>query len=429
VQGEQHLLAATCVGHPVVNERDATITHAISAGLATRRHTTEVIGAQAGATARVLYYMQIPTYSGAETAQLPILRADPDALVACPPDSEVEALVRGVGAETIALPHRRLRVSAGPVEGLRSVGRGVASALDLRKLLRAHPDRTIVYCVSVRPGLVASLASVGLRRRVVWVVPDYLPPSLRAPIRWLASISCSATLPLSQAIADDVVGRSGRLRSRTHVVYPGVDVAGYDASVTAPGRPRAAIVGHVSPQKRTDLAVEVARRVRRQVPDFELDVVGRAQFRDEDFALERELRDRVERDDNLRGAVHFHEKVSEVGSVLAQCGLLLHCRDDEPFGMVLIEAMAAGLPVVAPARGGPLEIVVNGETGFLYPPGDTGAATEAVLRLIQDRDLAVRMGDAARRRVEECFASRLSVDGVKTVLAGLARYRRPVERA
>src|SRR5205807_5038631 len=195
--------------------------------------------------------------------------------------------------------------------------------------------------------------SIGLHRELVWVVPDYLPPSpLGLAVRTIASLTCAAALPLSETIAGDLIGRSRRLRNRTTVVYPGVDLASFDATLVEAGTPRAAVVGHVSPLKRTDMAFEVTRRVRRELPDFELDVVGRAQYRDEDFALERRLHALAEHDHELKGAVHFHEKVAGIQSVLAACGLLLHCRDDEPFGMVLIEAMAAGLPVVAPDRGG-----------------------------------------------------------------------------
>ena len=53
--------------------------------------------------------------------------------------------------------------------------------------------------------------------------------------------------------------------------------------------------------------------------------------------------------------------------------MLLHCADDEPYGLALVEALAAGRPVVAPAAGGPLEIVADG-AGRLYPPGDADAA-------------------------------------------------------
>ena len=75
----------------------------------------------------------------------------------------------------------------------------------------------------------------------------------------------------------------------------------------------------------------------------------------------------------------------------------------EPFGMVYVEAMAMKRPVVAWADGGPVEIIRDGETGYLPARGDVDALAQALLRLVRDPDLRRRMGKAGRRRVEHCF--------------------------
>src|SRR5439155_22591395 len=147
-------------------------------------------------------------------------------------------------------------------ETVRSVGDGLSTARDLRRLLRAHPERRIVYCTSTRPAMVASLAAIGLRRRVLWCLPDFLPRGpVGSAVRVLLRFRAAGALALSEAIKDDFAGGSERLRSLITVVYPGVDAARFDGSATVPGAPLAAIVGHVSPTKRTDLAVDVADRV------------------------------------------------------------------------------------------------------------------------------------------------------------------------
>lgn len=84
----------------------------------------------------------------------------------------------------------------------------------------------------------------------------------------------------------------------------------------------------------------------------------------------------------------------------------------EPLGLVAMEAAAAGLPVVASAHGGVAEVVRDGETGLLVPPGDASALAAAVRVLADDPELAARMGEAGRRRVEEHF-------GVERMLAEL----------
>jgi glycosyltransferase involved in cell wall biosynthesis len=352
----------------------------------------------------VLYLIQSAEVSGAERMHAPLIREDPDALVACPPESGAAEFARGIGADVIPFAFRPLRHSGGLIESFRSVARGLRGARDLRRILKAHPDRDTVFCVSLRAGMLAALASIGLRRKLLWCAADLMPP---APLRWIVRMMIRRTahrvLCLSHAIANDLVGGSEHLRRLSSVVHPGVELEAFDPSVADPRAPVAAVLGHVSPLKRTDLAVDIADAVAADTPDFRLRVIGRAQFRDEDFELERKLREQVEASDRLSAAVRFEGFAEDVGAALSGCGMLLHCRPDEPFGIALIEAMAMGMPVVAPAAGGPLEIVQDGVTGVLYEPDDAIAGAAAVKRLIDDPDGAERMGAAARRRVEEHF--------------------------
>ena len=353
---------------------------------------------------RVIYLIQGAEVSGAERMHAALIRQDPDALVCCPPGSRAEEFARELGADVAPLPFRALRHSGGVIEGLRSVARGLITAFRLRRVLKSEPDRRVVFCTSIRPGMLAAVAAVGLDRRLLWCVPDFLPPApLRSVVRWMVARTAHRALCLSEAIASDLCGESTRLRGLATVVHPGVDLTAFTVPPASTVPERAAVVGHVSHVKRTDLAVEIAARVAASVPEFRLRVVGRAQFRDEDFVLERTLHERVQSSPSLAATVEFAGFAWNLGQVLADCGMLLHCRPDEPFGIVLIEAMAVGVPVVAPAAAGPLEIVEDGVTGILYEPGDAAAGAAAVLRLLADPDLTRRMGLAARERVEAHF--------------------------
>lgn len=373
---------------------------------------------------RVLYVFEQPEYSGAEVMQLPLLLADSDPLATCPPGSRTEAWLEGRGVPTVALRHRTLRHSGGALETLRSLGRGLLSARDLRRILRAHPERAIVCCTSVRPGLLTAIAQIGLGRRALWVVTDFLPAGvLGKAIRLVARARCEVAVPSSKALAADFVGDSKRLARATAVVYPGVDVERFAADADRSRRRCAIVVGHISPTKHTALAIEVARRIAACTSDFRLTVVGRAQYRQEDFAYERELRESVESDPRLRTAVEFRGHRADVAGELRRCGLLLHCRADEPFGIVMVEAMAAGLPVVAPRAGGALEIVDEGRTGLLYEPEDAEDAARAVSRLLADPALAARMGAAARERARLAFSADEQLRRFDALLASLAAPR------
>lgn len=369
---------------------------------------------------RALYVIEQAEYSGAETAQAPLLVDDADALVACPPQSATERWLHRLGVETVPLPHRTIRSSGGAALALASVVRGLRSARDLRRVLRQHPERTIVFGTSLRPGLLASVAALGLRgRRIVWVVTDKLPPApLRTAVLALALLRCDRIVCHSRYIADHIAEHARWLSKRIDVSPPGVTWTQPPATGEKP--PRAVVIGHISPTKRTDLAIEITRLVAEQVPGFELQIVGTAQFRDEDHALERELRARVEADPVLETHVTFTGHDPQALERLREAALLLHCRTDEPFGMVLIEAMGAGIPVVAPGSGGPAEIVDDGRTGLLYPPADTSAAAAQVVRLLTDPELAQRIGSAAAEHARARYSKERPVTDHRRLLTELA---------
>ena len=103
----------------------------------------------------------------------------------------------------------------------------------------------------------------------------------------------------------------------------------------------------------------------------------------------------------------------------------------EPFGLVVLEAMAMGCPVVATAVGGPLSIVVQGETGLLVPPGDAVALADNLERLLRDAVLRERMAAAGRERLETKFSFENTVNELaalyRSVLNGPARAPQTTE--
>ena len=94
--------------------------------------------------------------------------------------------------------------------------------------------------------------------------------------------------------------------------------------------------------------------------------------------------------------MEFAGAVSTRSAELAGAACLLHCADAEPFGRVVAEALACGLPVVAPAAGGPAELV-DDDCGRLYRPGDAAGATGALSEVLGDRE---RLSAGARARAE-----------------------------
>ncbi|HID63265.1 MAG TPA: glycosyltransferase family 1 protein [Anaerolineae bacterium] len=101
--------------------------------------------------------------------------------------------------------------------------------------------------------------------------------------------------------------------------------------------------------------------------------------------------------------------------------VVLSSSAPEPFGRVVIEGMAAGKPVIATAAGGVPEIIEDGVSGILVPPKDARAMGKAILRLLSDREMARRMGLAARQRVEERFSARGYVAATQKAYDALLR--------
>ena len=155
---------------------------------------------------------------------------------------------------------------------------------------------------------------------------------------------------------------------------------------------RVGILGQISPHKGHDDAVEAMRSLG---PGFRLLVAGDGEDQYIESLKKRSIGLNVE----FCGVVAAPDFLKSI-DVLAVPSW------EEPFGIVLLEAMAAGIPVVATARGGPLEIVRSEEHGLLIPPRDPAALAEAIRRLTEYAELRRSIVHQARERVETEFDQR-----------------------
>ena len=142
------------------------------------------------------------------------------------------------------------------------------------------------------------------------------------------------------------------------------------------------------PEKGHHVLLDAFVLVRRELPDARLLLVGSGE-------LMGELQDRV-RNLGLEGSVEITGPVPEVWPELARGHVFALASTTEAFGIAIVEAMAAGLPVVASDVGGIPELVEVGVTGELFPPGDSAALAAHLIRILAAPDLRSRMSDAAR---------------------------------
>jgi len=195
------------------------------------------------------------------------------------------------------------------------------------------------------------------------------------------------------------------------VVVPcGVDARSFTPVGEAEGRWRRghviAAVGRLVPRKGVDDAIlalaELRRRGRR---DVDLLVVGGSADRPVSEDPEARRLAEVARRAGVAGSVRFRGQVphDRLGSVLRAVDVVVCTPWYEPFGIVPLEAMACGVPVVASAVGGLTDTVVAGRTGLLVPPRDIPALADALEELLDDPQARRRMGAAGRERVLERY--------------------------
>jgi len=184
----------------------------------------------------------------------------------------------------------------------------------------------------------------------------------------------------------------------------------------APPRPTILSVARQYPRKDTATLLRALPEVRRAVPEVLLRVVGNGPELPRLRALAEEL--------ELGGNVRFEGALAEAEALrhaYAEALLFALPSRQEGFGIVFLEAMAAGLPVVAAAAGAAPEVIVEGETGLLIPPGDPGALATVLIRLLRDGELRGRMGRAGMERARhfghQAMAERVLTE-VKPLLGG-----------
>ncbi len=200
-----------------------------------------------------------------------------------------------------------------------------------------------------------------------------------------------ARIAVSEAAARFV---SGPFRGPLEVVPNGVDVERFAGAEPASGLPagrRVLWVGRLDRQKGFPVAVRAWAEIARRAPDAWFVVVGEGR----DLVALHELPEEAARRVLALGTVR-HEDLPPFHA--ASHVFVSAATGQESFGIVLVEAMAAGLPVVCTDIPGYREVVRDGVEGILVPPGDAGALAGALLRVLGDPGLARRLGEAGRVR-------------------------------
>jgi glycosyltransferase involved in cell wall biosynthesis len=334
---------------------------------------------------------------------------------------EASAVVGGAGSYTAALRSRGVEVAtehipAMPLHGLARPSALVRSITASRRLVRRVGTRgvAVVHVTDLLPALLTAPA----RRsgaRVVYQVAFLGGVARRWLLRGLGHTLADRVVAYSHDQAGAILAAAPALASRLSVVYPGIEPAewaGGDGAAfrseigISPGTPLVGLVGRYDTWKGHGVFLEAAARVRQALPLARFAIVGGALNAAALPHVARQMREVLDRLRalGLADAVSVVDHRDDVASVLAGLDVLACPSFHEPFGMVVLEALAAGTPVVASDTGGPSEIIEDGRSGLLVRTGDAAALAAAVLRLLERPALAAALVEGGRRRVQAAFA-------------------------
>jgi glycosyltransferase involved in cell wall biosynthesis len=355
---------------------------------------------------RVVYVDHCAKLSGAELALARLIRAleRVNAHVILGEEGPLVPFLHqlGISVEVLPLPQivremprERMRLA---VLGLRAPLVASAYALRLARRLQAlRPD--LVHTNSLKSGLYGTLAARACRVPVVWHVHDrlsrdYLPAQAVMALRRAVRTLPNAVVANSNATLDSV----GQIKPQAAAVVPNPVTLPGSVSEPRSTVERVGIVGRLAPWKGQDVFLEGFKRAFGHTAVNAV-IVGAALFGEEEW--EERLR-RDARRLGLEARVEFRGFRAEMLAEMRRLDVVVHASVvAEPFGQVIVEAMAAGVPVVATCAGGAAELVQHEVNGLLYPPGDADALAGALRRLASDRALRRRLGLAGRERARD----------------------------
>lgn len=323
---------------------------------------------------------------------------------------DLPARLRATGAEVVELPRARLRQPLGIARTL----------MALRALVRSRGVRVIVGN-GAHPQILGGVAArlSGVKSVFLVNMIHAVPLSANDPRDIMAIRGpCDLMLAISKASQATLV----RLRPgvETRLLYWGTPIHDVPEGEARAARSELGaaeedvllgVFGRLQRWKGQDIFVEAAARAARQRPHLRFAVVGGSVFGLEpEFAEELKARAQAL---GIGDAMVFTGFRTDVPRLMAACDIVCHTtRVAEPFGLVVIEAMSLGRPVIATRGGGPSEIIESDDAGLLIKPEDPAALADAMVALADDPERRRRMGAYAATRVKQLFTIEQMAEGL-----------------
>lgn len=356
---------------------------------------------------KILFISHSAQFGGAEKMLLEIMRGVSELGIEChcvfPNAGPIEAAAKSLEFKTyICRLKWCVEVNYKPLLHFHA---GLEDRVDaIRNIIISNDiDLVVTNTIVIMEGALAA-RTVGVPH--VWRIAELLSldPSLKSilPLKYFYSIILSLSdkiIVSSEAIKKEILDFIGKSSvSKIEVIYNSFLPRQNRRGLRKNKNKIVFSAGHICPRKGSLVYLKSAYLVHKKIPDVKFLLAGRIidyKYYQELLKLRKKLK--MTKIFQLCG---FQE---DIYPFLKQSQVFVLSSLSEPFGVVLLEAMSMGVPIVATDSGGPAEVVINDETGFLVPVNDDRTMAERVIHLLQNSDYACRMGETGRRRLTEVF--------------------------
>jgi glycosyltransferase involved in cell wall biosynthesis len=236
-------------------------------------------------------------------------------------------------------------------------------------------------------------------------------------------------IAVSEYVREIEIARSRVEPNKVVKIYNGVDISSFSGTdlldqnpirhefKISSGAPLLGSIGRLHPQKGYSYLIESMGIILDQYPEAKLLIVGTGE-------LENEIKSQVNRM-GLSQSIIFTGIRADIPSILAALDIFILSSLWEGHPIVILEAMAAGVPVVATAVGGTPEIITAGETGILVQPRDPEGLSDAVMRLISNRELRTQIAQAGKKRALDFFTVENMTRRIESLYLLLLKQKNP----
>jgi glycosyltransferase involved in cell wall biosynthesis len=387
--------------------------------------------------ARVLYLNPTSEVGGAERSLIDLLehldRRQYHPIVCFPKEGKFASKLTGMGIEVKMIPlpegvsqlsrqngnSRLLRLLATPRHLLPTI---IETAAFVRS---KHID--LIVTNGIKCHVIGSMVSSMTGTKLIWHVRDFTETGL---VRFLLT-------SMGRFFPDRIIANSRAVESifskcgQVVAIHNGIDLARFDLRIDG-GKVRSKLgvgegvqligtVGHFAPLKGYEELILAMNEVVRRGFDVKLSLVG-----DCIYPHSKAYRERLV---TLADSMGLRERIilagfrEDIPELLASFDLFVLPSRSEGFGRVNLEAMAMGKPVISTNVGGIPEVVVDGVTGILVPPGEPNALSRALMKLLADPSQRESMGREGRRRVEEHFTLQVHVQRIQEIYRDVLRAK------